>query len=287
MLKKLLKLIYHYKQAFNPFIRYNASAIGEISGINELKREIPIIVSLYSTEEHFDELELTLYSLCSQNICPDRIILWLSDEYELSELPYTITKYIKNGLEIKFVEDKGDFTPLIYTLKDFEKSIIVIVKDDIYYPKNWLKKLYHSYISNPEDIHANNVLKVKTNRKNLSPYKEWEFFDDTENASFYYFPLISGGILYPPDCFSWEIIREDIYKKKVNTTPEIWCWIISLVSGRKTRIVKNHMKHISCINYFRTIKTEYNYLKQSKNTDAQISKLMEFYRQNISQKLGL
>lgn len=287
MLKELINLLCHYKFTLNPFVRYESSNIGDMSGVNELKRDVQIIITLSSSEEHFDDLELTLYSLCNQQVSPDRIILWLDDKYELSELPYTITRYIKNGLEIRFVENKKNFTQIIYTLKEFQNSIIVAVKDDIYYPADWLKKLYHSYISSPNDIHCNRAIKVELNNKQIAPYKEWKRFSQSETSSYNNYPLISGGILYPPNCFGKEIFREDIYKKKAQTTWEIWSWFIALVSNRKIRVVKNHIKTLTCTNYIRTIKQDYDYIKQSKNTDYQISKLLEFYKQNIYQKLDI
>ena len=55
-----------------------------------------------------------------------------------------ITQFIKNGLEIRFVKDIGSYTKAIYAFKEFSESIIVTADDDIFYPKDWLKKLYLS-----------------------------------------------------------------------------------------------------------------------------------------------
>jgi hypothetical protein len=105
------------------------------------------------------------------------------DEYELAKLPYGITKYIKNGLEIRFVRDIGSYTKVIYALKEFEKSIVVTADDDIIYPKDWLKKLYLSYAANPEDIQVHRAHRVRIENKNIMPYETWSKHAEEESAA--------------------------------------------------------------------------------------------------------
>ena len=143
---KILSFKFTTKGFLNPFIGLQINSIGDYKGVNELKREVPLIISLSSTREHFGELPITIYSLLNQSLKPDRIILWLDKEYEdLINLPYEITQFIKNGLEIKFVDRLGAYTNFYYSIKDFSDSVIVYAEDNIYYPNNWLKKLYLSY----------------------------------------------------------------------------------------------------------------------------------------------
>ena len=119
ILSKILKSRLHLRFVFNPLIRYNSNLMSKYVGINPVKRDVPIIVSLTSYEARFKDLEISLYSLLNQSLIPDRIILWLSDEIEsLNDLPYEITKYIKNGLEIRFVKDIGSYTKAIYAFKE-------------------------------------------------------------------------------------------------------------------------------------------------------------------------
>ena len=94
-----------------------ADNLASYSGVNELKRETPLVVSLTSYEERLEDLTISIYSLLNQSIKPDRIILWLSDKLSLNDLPYDITRFIKNGLEIRFVKDIGSYTKAIYAFK--------------------------------------------------------------------------------------------------------------------------------------------------------------------------
>lgn len=285
MFSEFFRFFSHYRPIFNIVTRFNASGLGDYLGVNELKREVPIVVSLSSSETNFDDLELTLYSIFNQSVLPDRVILWLSDFYDLTEVPYSITRYIKNGLEIRFVDNKKSFTKIIYALKELQNSIIITADDSILYPRDWLKKLYHSYISSPKDIHVHMAYKIVTNHSKISSCREWTEYAKDETASFQYFPECSCGVLYPPNCFVRDVFREDIYDKKVNASWDVWSWIMAIVSNRKIRLVKNHISLFGCTNIFKKFFSEHYKIKHYDRKDYQLIQLMEYYGQNISKKI--
>lgn len=282
--KRIFSYRFHLRMFCNPFIGLQIRFLGNFSGINNCKREIPIIVSLTSYEKRFKDLPITLYSLLNQKLKPDKIILWLDeDKHNLASLPYEITQFIKNGLEIRFVKDIKSYTKGIYAFKEYPSSIIVTADDDIYYPAKWLKKLYHSYISNPEEIHVHRAHKVNLNL----PYEKWEKEVKKEEASFANFLTGVGGVLYPPNCFTKEVLREDIFLKNSPTADDIWFWIMALVHNRKIRVVKNHLKTLICTNILRQLfdKTLYSQNRNGKN-DEQLANLMKFYGQNVRGKIN-
>lgn len=282
--KRIFSYRFHLRMFCNPFIGLQIRFLGNFSGINNCKREIPIIVSLTSYEKRFKDLPITLYSLLNQKLKPDKIILWLDeDKHNLASLSYEITQFIKNGLEIRFVKDIKSYTKGIYAFKEYPSSIIVTADDDIYYPTKWLKKLYHSYISNPEEIHVHRAHKVNLNL----PYEKWEKEVKKEEASFANFLTGVGGVLYPPNCFTKEVLREDIFLKNSPTADDIWFWIMALVHNRKIRVVKNHLKTLICTNILRQLfdKTLYSQNRNGKN-DEQLANLMKFYGQNVRGKIN-
>lgn len=276
---------FHVRCLLNPFIGLQISSLGNYSGVLEShKRETQIIVSLTSYRERFSDLPITIYSLLNQTLKPDRIILWLDESSEdLAYLPYEITQFVKNGLEIKFVKDIGSYTKAIYAFKDFSDSIIVTADDDIYYPSNWLKKLYLSYIAHPQDIHAHRVHKVDLTKS----YEKWEKHVTVESAEYSNFLTGVGGVLYPPHCFSNEVLREDIFLKNAPKADDIWFWIMALVHNRKIRVVKNHIKTLIATNIFRQFFAQSLY-KDNRNgaNDTQLNNLMKFYGQNVKNKLS-
>ena len=282
MYKNLFKFIFNNKFGLKSVLNYDASCIGNSSGVNLNSREVPIVVSISydNKDEIFDDLELSLYSLLNQTVCPDKIILWLSDKYKLTDLPYEITRYIKNGLEIKFCDNLNPYTKLLKAIKDNKNSIIVTAETNIFYPKNWLAKLYHSYISNPQDVHANRVHKLDIIDNNITPFKNWEQYYKKEQANYNYFPDNTGGILFPPKCFVSDIFRKDLYDKYVPDNYDIWVWLMSVISGRKIRLVKSHIKRFIVLDFLNRLKKtlEYN------DIDNRISELMKYYGQNVTQK---
>ena len=293
MLKSLLKRIFNYRfhmrGLLNPFIGMEIASLGDYPGTNILnKREVPIIVSITSYEERFNDLPVTIYSLLNQSLKPDRIILWLDESYEnLTELPYEITQFIKNGLEIRFVKDIGSYTKAIYAFKEFSDNIIVTADDDIYYPSDWLKKLYLSYIAHPEDIHTHRSHRIIIDsNNNIALYESWEKHVKEESARFDNFLTGVGGVLYPPNCFTKEVLREDIFLKNAPKADDIWFWTMALVHNKKIRVVKNHIKTLITTNLFRQMFSKTLY-KENRNgaNDEQLSNIMKFYGQNIKNKL--
>ncbi len=288
VLKRIFNYNFHIRGILNPFINIRVKSIGKKSGVRVNKRELPVIVNITSYKNRFKDLPKTIYSLLDQTFKPDRVILWLDGSLEsLTELPYDITRYIKNGLEIRFVKDIGSYTKAIYAFKEFPDSIIVTADDDIYYPKNWLKYLYLSYVSNPENIHCHRAHRVKLKNRNIVSYEKWEKHIDEETARYDNFLTGAGGVLYPPCCFSKEVLREDIFLKYAPKADDIWFWIMALVHGKKIRVVKNHYKTLICTNILhkKKKKTLYSENRNGKN-DKQLKNLLKFYSNNVMIKLN-
>lgn len=288
MLNKILHYKLHVLPFFNPLIYDEINRMGTVCGINEtVERKDKIILSLTSHKERFNNIEITLFSLLNQSLKPDKIILWLNGESEyLDQLPYKITRFIKNGLEIRFVKDIKSYTKAIYAFKEYSDSIIVTADDDIYYRKNWLKYLYMSYIANPNDIHVHRAHRLKCYNGEIKPYETWEKQIDDESARYDNFLTGVGGVLYPPRCFTKEVLRDDIFLKYAPNADDIWFWIMALTHGKKIRIVKNHYKYLLCVNIAEQLFGN-NLYKNNKNggNDAQLSALMKLYGQNVFNKL--
>ena len=282
-LKRIFSYRFHLRGLFDPFIWIHIAALKNYQGVLRKHRDVPIIVSLTSYEERFKDLPKALYSLINQSIKPDRIILWLNEELkDTTSLPYEITQFVKNGLEIRFVKDIGPYTKAIYAFKEFKDSVIVTADDDIYYPKDWLKKLYLSYVAYSDDIQVHRAHRVDLEK----PYEKWEKHVKEESARFDNFLTGVGGVLYPPNCFSNEVLREDIFIKNAPKADDIWFWIMALVHNRKIRVVDNHIKSLISVSLWGQL-FKNNLYKDNKNggNDFQLENLMKLYGQNILNRL--
>lgn len=288
MITTKLKNIFSYRinsrWIFNPFIKMQLCSLSDYPGVAESNtREVPIIVTLSSFRENYKNLPKTIYSLLNQSLKPDKIILWLDESSEdLVYLPYEITQFIKNGLEIRFIQDLGAYNKWYYTFKEYKNSIIVTADDGVFYQSSWLKKLYLSYIAHPNDIQVHKAHKVKLDL----PYKKWEKNIDEEDADYGNFIESSGGVLYPPNCFSNEIFRKDIFLKNTPCNDSIWLWVMALVHNKKIRIVKNHIKTLIKTNYFSYL---FNHILRNNSyaseLDRELNNLLKYYKQNIYNKI--
>ena len=287
MLDRILKYKFHTIGYFNPFIPLQINLLGDYQGVNIEKRDTPVIVSLTSYGDRLWDLPVTIYSLLNQSLKPDRIILWLDkDKESLTELPYEITRFIKNGLEIRFVKDIKSYTKCIYAFKEFPKAIIVTADDDVYYPSDWLMKLYLSYASHPEDIHAHRVHRVAPDKDKILPYENWKKQIKEESARYDNFLTGAGGVLYPPNCFTSEVLREDIFLKNAPNADDIWLWVMALVHNKKIRLVKNHNKFLIITNLFSHLFCRNLCNSNLKGgNDRQLNNLMKLYGQNVMNKL--
>jgi len=285
MLKNLIQYI--TKLLIQPFIRHEICRMNSYSGINTGNlRDIPVIVSLTSTRSRFGLLQISLFSLLNQTFKPDKIILWLDEETEdMTTLPYEITGFIKNGLEIRFVKSIKSYTKTIYALKNYSDSIVVTADDNVYYRKDWLRKLYLSYIASPKDVHVHRAYEVSLSDDGKSLFfgEDWSPPVKYESACYSNFLSGDGGILYPPKCFGSEYLREDIFLKNSPFSDDLWFWVMALVHNKKIRVVKEHY------NYFLKCCTCKNILKnyeQNFPDNVEIRALMKFYGQNIINRLN-
>ena len=291
MLRKILKIKFHLRFVFNPLIKLLARNLGFYQGVNNIKRSTPVVVSITSYPDRFEDLTISLYSIIKQTVKPDRIILWIGFDKnikEINDLPYEITRFIKNGLEIRFVKDIKSYTKIIYALKEFPDSIIVTADDDVFYPKDWLEKLYYSYVAHPDNIHVHRAHRVKFVKGHFAPYESWKKHITEESARFDNFLTGVGGVLYPPKCFMNEVFREDVFLKNAPNADDIWLWVMAVLSDRKIRVVKNHIKTLNCTNICRQMlkkgRTLYS-LNSSGGNDEQLNNLKKLYGQNMLNKL--
>ena len=287
MIKSLLQRIYSFnireRFLFNPFVYMDISSLGNYQGINTgVKRNLPVIVSIYAASNELKNMHLTIYSLLNQTMKPDKIILWVDDSEDLQSLSYEITQFIKNGLEIKFVKELGPYTAAYNAIKDYSESINVIAQNGFYYPTTWLKKLYASYIQYSEDIQVHIANRVKLKENKVFSSKFWEKEVKKDSADFSYIMNNNGGILFPPNCFGNDFLRTDIFLKYAPVNSELWYWVMSLVYGRKIRVVKNALSFTISVDILKFIK----YKEDLELKDKQLEDLLKFYQQNVITKLS-
>lgn len=223
-------------------------------GINTPTRKVPVIVSLTSFPERIHEVPYVIYSLLTQTLKPDRVILWLAEEQfpqKERELPKALLKLKENGLTIKWCSDIRSYKKLVPTLKLYPEAIIVTADDDIYYPSYWLKKLYLAHQKDKLSIIGHRCHKVKLIDGKIDKYKNWHRNVLALKPSYHNFLTTGGGVLYPPHSLYPDAIKTKLFEEIAPYADDIWFWGMGVLQGTKFKNVRHRMRKLTLLNPLR------------------------------------
>jgi hypothetical protein len=204
--------------------------------------EQDVIVSLTTYGKRLYEVYLSIESIMQGSMKPNRIILWLAEELQGQELPITLLRQQRRGLDIRYCNDIKSYKKLIPTLKAFPNACIITVDDDFIYKYDLVERLVSSYKKEPEYIHANIINRIVLgNNGKPTSYLKWERDCIAEDANILNFFIGFGGILYPPGSLSSEVLNESVFSDICQTADDVWLNAMALLNG--TRIKKVLPRH--------------------------------------------
>ncbi|MDR2645518.1 MAG: glycosyltransferase [Endomicrobium sp.] len=264
------------KESYYKFIKNN-----DFEGyVKSLSQKNKIIISLTSYPARINVIHKAILTLLEQTKKADKVILWLANEdfpNKEQDLPRELTELTKRGLTIAWCKDIKSYKKLIPTLKEYPEYAIVTADDDIYYPKDWLEKLYMEYIKQPNMVHCHRSHGITFRYGNILPYLQWDFCLEglKTKPSFHNFPTSGGGILYPPHVFYRDILREDLFLKLLTSTDDIWFWAMCVLNDIKINVVKNN---ITCIkNIENTQETSLWNINKNNINNENLQKIFRLY----------
>ena len=146
------------------------------------------------------------------------VILWLSmEEFPQKEdnLPDSLLDLRNYGLTIEWCGiNLRSYNKLLPTLRKYPDAIIVTADDDMYYPNDWLERLYKSHIDNSNVILQHTITRLEfddklslksTGRENK--YKGSEsYFNKVRGCSGSLFPLIPFTPIYIELIYCWNML---------------------------------------------------------------------------------
>lgn len=205
------------------------------SGISDEKYcDHEVVVSLTTFGKRIYDVYLAIESIMQGTMKPNRIVLWLSDkEFKGKPLPITLQKQQKRGLEVRFCEDVRSYTKLIPALKQFPDACIITIDDDAMYEYDIIERLVNSHIENPGTVCACRIHKVKLDENQMPlSYLEWEhetMHGDTGSPLL--FPTGVGGVIYPPHCFSEEVLNKEVFLSICQYADDVWFYAMELLDN--------------------------------------------------------
>ncbi len=263
-------------------------------GITRKKRNQKVIVSLTTYPARINEVAVTIYSLLKQSLKPDEIVLWLgADKFKNREkdLPENLLKLKNNGLTIKWCKDMRSFTKLVPALEEYKNDVIVTADDDIYYNKDWLKKLYEYHVKYPNDIICHRVHEVTICDNKIAPYNCWKWASNDASSSYFNFLTGVGGVLYPANSLYKDVLKRSVFEKLCPYADDVWFWAMAILNKTKIRNIKNGYNKLMYTNLSREkglIAGDCLYQKNIGNNynDVQIENVINKYK-NIRRILKL
>jgi hypothetical protein len=193
----------------------------------------------------FQKAPYAVYSLFTQSVQPDRIVLWLAAG---TKVPNKLQKMKALGLEIRFCKDIRSYKKLIPALAAFPEDILISADDDVYYHFDWFKKLKASYIKNPQKIHCHRAHEICLDEhKQVIPYSEWRCCVKNIEYAKRLFPTGVGGVLYPPRAFNHEVLQEEVFLHLAPTADDVWFWAMAHHNGTEFTLVKDGLPEVAGI----------------------------------------
>lgn len=198
-----------------------------------------LIVSLTSYGERLKELKYTLFSLVTQSINPERIVVNIAEK-DMANINQDLLVFEKFGVEYNYCEDLRSYKKLIPTLQKYPDKVIVTADDDLYFSKRWLEKLWNEHLLYPNDIICHLAYKITFNDNQLNPYQKWIHnakIKDYDNAIF----LLGGaGCLYPPNSLIKDVLRKDIFSDICPYADDMWFYFMAVLNKTRIRQVQQN-----------------------------------------------
>ena len=204
-----------------------------------------LIISLTSFPERMYEIHYTLYSLLTQSVKPGQVILWLAREQFPNlekDIPQKVLKLQENGLKIEWTENTYSYKKLIPALEKYPNNVIVTSDDDIFYEKDWLKKLLNGYKDNKNCIVCHRAHKIKLTKGGIAPYKKWKKKINGSKPSYLNFLTGAGGVLYPPSIFYKDVLNKQIFEELAPKADDVWFWAMAVMNNTKIFVPNDRIK---------------------------------------------
>ena len=216
------------------------------SGETHLNAEGRGIVATLTTLPHrLGLVHYAIESIFRQTLKPTRVILWITNKSQrmIAATP-DLKSLVKRGLEIRYVDDVGPHTKLIYALKEFPDEVIVTFDDDVVYPINMLECLWSQHQRFPKAVVGNWVRElsfdksgvvqgVRSGRLLTPPLLEQEIeqrhrFIGVPNLLG--FPYGTSGVLYPPAALHPKVFDVQTFTRLCPKEDDIWFKAMSLMN---------------------------------------------------------
>lgn len=271
------KIIDYCEWFYNiPLVRWYRKHPSKQIGLNTKKRDSKIIVSLTSYPKRINTVWITIETLLRQSMKPDAIILWLADTQfnGLNSLPRSLLKLQNRGLTIQFCEDMRSHKKYLNVMQEFPEDIIILVDDDMFYPRDTVSKLMKLHAKFPDDICTMTAQYITPNFE--SPPSGWrnpllsEKIVHSDRLQIF----TGSGSLYPPHCLDISAFNRNLIRQYCLNADDLW---LTFMANRKnTKITMMNPWRAFPVTIYGTNEGSLYYINAEQNqNDVQWNNLIE------------
>jgi hypothetical protein len=237
-----------------------------------------VVVSLTSFPARFGKLHNCLKALIGQQVKPDRLVLYLSrQECVGHSLPDAIASLQEYGLTIRYTDSNHrSLNKVVHALKDFASSIVVTCDDDKLYPSDWLQRLLAGHQAYPDHVVCLRSRRIAADPNGqLLPYRMWPG-GEPEVPCHTTLPLGVGGVLYPPHCFTEDVLNTDLFEQLCPTADDLWLKFMAMHNNRKAVQLGEGPERHPSIPYWNGEKLSVGNIWGNQN-DASVQRLVRYF----------
>lgn len=187
-------------------------------------------VSLTSYGRRTRHVWKTLETIGRGEVRPRRVVLWLDEESVTAELPRTLQRLTRRGLEVRACADYGPHKKYFpYIMECPLDGPLVTADDDVLYPRQWLKGLVSAH-------REDEVTAYRCRTISSMPYSSWALCTSTA-SSLDLLPTGVSGVIYPPKVLNALRERGDEFMRYCPRADDFWLHYAAVASGVETRQV--------------------------------------------------
>lgn len=229
-----------------PLITYLWS-INRFGKASVVSKEGPV-VSLTSYGRRIRTVYIAIESISRGRRLPSRLILWIDDPTLFENLPISLRRLMKRGLEVKRCCNYGPhkkYYPYLEVENEFAAPLVT-ADDDILYPRRWLQELIAASNRAPNAVVCHRAHVIGLCRDEIAPYTTWEPCSSISPAVRNFATGVSG-VLYPPSFLQRVKLAARGFELCCPNADDIWLHVQAVRARVPVCQVANRPRHFLMI----------------------------------------
>lgn len=267
-----------------PWARWYGKHPSHKFGLNNKKnRDKKIIVSLTSYPKRIGTVWLTIETLLRQSMKPDAIILWLADtQFDgVESLPESLLQLQSRGLSIRFCKDMKSHKKYLDVMQEYPEDIIILVDDDMFYPRDTISKLMKLHSRYPHDICTMTAQYITPSFESAPSVWRNPLLSEKIVHSDRLQIFTGSGSLYPPYCLDSRAFDRSLIKQYCFYADDLW---LTFMAGlHHTKITMMNPWRAFPVTIYGTNNGSLYYINAEQNqNDVQWDNLQKYFKANCT-----